>query len=186
MLKTVQTEQRSDRFFMVAAVDEAIDAIQRNSNYGSQVGCALEYGGNIISRAHNDCYEGERMHAEEIVLRRIGDKDLSDATLYTTVEPCNGNPYHTRKHCCEQIVDADIRRVVIGTLKKKKEGGAAFMREHGVEVSVNGDKNLSHLCRLLIYSNMKGQPLSEKALEKILNSRKNIDVGFFSYNLNQM
>ncbi len=60
--------------------------------------------------------------------------DPADCTLVVTLEPCN----HEGKTppCTRAVLQAGIRRVVVGTLDPNPEagGGAAWLRERGVEV----------------------------------------------------
>ena len=150
--------------FMVSSIDEAIKGLQlEGEQYGSQIGCVLvDKDGNIKSQAHNSQFMGRRTHAEEIVIRAASTENFSNTTLYVTSEPCNGNPYHNRRHCCEQLVDAGIGRVVIGAEKRKYEGGLDYLKEHGITVEVLQHKNINYLCWLLIYSYHTGQNLSKR------------------------
>ena len=159
----------TDALYMIQAVDVAITGLNRNPpGYGSQVGSLLiAPDGTIISSAHNSIVGGERRHAEEIVLLRANGVDLSDATLYTTMEPCNGNIYHTRKHCCEQIGNAGVGKVVIGAEKWYFDGGADHLKDHGVEVSLIENERLNHLCDLLTDGSMRFRGLSHKIMTQI-------------------
>jgi len=80
-----------DSYFMTLAYNLAIDAW----NLGEvPIGAVVEYGGEVIARAHN-CVESAKdptAHAEMLAItsaaRAIGDWRLSGATLYVTKEPC--------------------------------------------------------------------------------------------------
>lgn len=86
-------------------------------------------------------------HAEIHALRAAGDK-ARGADLYVTLEPCN----HTGRTppCTHAILQAGIRRVVVGTSDpnpKVAGGGIEFLREKGIEVETGC---LRDECRLLI------------------------------------
>ena len=86
-------------------------------------------------------------HAEVHALRAAGDR-ARGADLYVTLEPCN----HSGRTppCTHAILQAGIRRVVIGTLDpnpKVTGGGAEFLRDKGLEVGIGC---LRDECRLLI------------------------------------
>jgi len=86
-------------------------------------------------------------HAEVHALRVAGDA-AKGADMYVTLEPCN----HTGRTppCTHAILQAGIRRVVIGTLDpnpKVAGGGSEFLRDKGIEVETGC---LRDECRLLI------------------------------------
>ncbi len=86
-------------------------------------------------------------HAEFHALRAAGDA-AKGADLYVTLEPCN----HIGRTppCTHAILQAGIRRVVIGTLDpnpKVAGGGSEFLRDKGIEVETGC---LRDECRLLI------------------------------------
>jgi diaminohydroxyphosphoribosylaminopyrimidine deaminase/5-amino-6-(5-phosphoribosylamino)uracil reductase len=85
-------------------------------------------------------------HAEIHALKAAGDA-AKGADLYVTLEPCN----HTGRTppCTHAILQAGIRRVIIGTLDPNPKvvgGGAGFLRERGLEVEIGC---LRDECRLL-------------------------------------
>ena len=86
-------------------------------------------------------------HAEVHALRAAGDA-AKGADMYVTLEPCN----HTGRTppCTHAILQAGIRRVVIGTLDpnpKVAGGGTEFLQDKGIEVETGC---LRDKCRLLI------------------------------------
>jgi diaminohydroxyphosphoribosylaminopyrimidine deaminase / 5-amino-6-(5-phosphoribosylamino)uracil reductase len=75
-------------------------------------------------------------HAEVVALRQAGEK-ARGGTLYVTIEPCNH--YGTTPPCVDSIIDAGIRRVVIGVRDPNPNvsgGGVERLQEAGVEVTV--------------------------------------------------
>jgi diaminohydroxyphosphoribosylaminopyrimidine deaminase/5-amino-6-(5-phosphoribosylamino)uracil reductase len=75
-------------------------------------------------------------HAETNALRQAG-REAGGATLYVSLEPCR----HVGRTppCTRAVVDAGIVRVVAGALDPTLHGGAAELREGGVEVAVAQD-----------------------------------------------
>lgn len=111
-----------ESYFMSAAYNQAIDAW----NLGEvPIGAVIEYGGEIVARAHN-CVEttgDPTAHAEILALtsacRAIGDWRMTGATLYVTKEPC--------PMCSGAMVMSRMTRVVyaVGDPKMGCMGGAA-------------------------------------------------------------
>jgi diaminohydroxyphosphoribosylaminopyrimidine deaminase/5-amino-6-(5-phosphoribosylamino)uracil reductase len=75
-------------------------------------------------------------HAEANALRQAA-RDARGATLYVSLEPCR----HVGRTppCTHAVIDAGIVRVVAGTLDPTLHGGAAELRERGVDVAVAQD-----------------------------------------------
>jgi diaminohydroxyphosphoribosylaminopyrimidine deaminase / 5-amino-6-(5-phosphoribosylamino)uracil reductase len=75
-------------------------------------------------------------HAETNALSQAG-RDAGGATLYVSLEPCR----HAGRTppCTRAVVEAGIVRVVAGALDPTLHGGAAELREGGVEVAVAQD-----------------------------------------------
>ncbi len=75
-------------------------------------------------------------HAEVVALDEAGTR-AREGTLYCTLEPCS----HQGRTgpCAGRVVDAGIRRVVLGTVDPNplvSGNGIAFLREHGLDVEV--------------------------------------------------
>lgn len=75
-------------------------------------------------------------HAEPVAIAAAGDRTRG-ATLVCTLEPCS----HTGRTgpCTQAVIDAGIRRVVIGALdplERTRGEGVRILREAGVEVAV--------------------------------------------------
>ena len=108
------------------------------------VGAVLVKDGRIIGQGyHRRCGE---LHAEREALAACAE-DPAGSTLYVTLEPC----CHQGRQppCVDAVLDAGIRRVVVGTTDPNPlvgGNGIARLREHGVEVAVGV---LEEECRAL-------------------------------------
>jgi diaminohydroxyphosphoribosylaminopyrimidine deaminase / 5-amino-6-(5-phosphoribosylamino)uracil reductase len=88
-------------------------------------------------------------HAEVNAIEACGLEDLSDATLYVSLEPC----CHEGKTppCTDAILQAGLRRVVVASddpTEKASGRGLGILRDEGVEVVV-ADGELAARARLL-------------------------------------
>lgn len=135
---------------MLIALKEAKKAYAENE---VPVGAALYLDGKCISRAHNlvDQKKDATMHAEIICLKRaakiLGDFRLTEATLYSTLEPCS--------MCAGAITNFRVKKVVWGA-KDLRVGAAGTLYNlfdgrnpiHKVE-SIGGlmEKESSYLLR---------------------------------------
>ena len=88
-------------------------------------------------------------HAEVEAIEAAGDRDLSGATMYVSLEPCC---HHGRTPpCTDAIRDAGIARVVIASDDPSEHAsgrGLGILRDDGVEV-VMADGELAARARLL-------------------------------------
>lgn len=81
------------------------------------IGCVIVREGKVIARAYNrrNTDKNTLSHAELLAIRKaskkLGDWRLEDCTLYVTLEPC--------QMCAGAIVQARMKRVVIGTYNRK-------------------------------------------------------------------
>jgi diaminohydroxyphosphoribosylaminopyrimidine deaminase/5-amino-6-(5-phosphoribosylamino)uracil reductase len=81
-------------------------------------------------------------HAEVNALRQAA-RDARGATLYVSLEPCR----HVGRTppCADAVIEAGIVRVVAGALDPALHGGAAELRERGVDVAVAQDPGARNL-----------------------------------------
>jgi diaminohydroxyphosphoribosylaminopyrimidine deaminase/5-amino-6-(5-phosphoribosylamino)uracil reductase len=88
-------------------------------------------------------------HAEVEAIRGAAGRELGDATLYLSLEPCC---HHGRTPpCTDAILDAGIRRVVVGSDDPSEHAsgrGLGILRDEGVEV-VLADGQLASRARML-------------------------------------
>lgn len=102
--------------------------------------------GSLLAEGYHKAY-GEP-HAEVEAIARARDKgvDLTDATLYVTLEPCN----HQGKTppCTEAILAAGIPRVVVGHPDPNPlaTGGLEYLRSQGVEARLTVDPIARQTC----------------------------------------
>lgn len=126
----------ADAGFMARALELA----ERGRGFAApnpRVGAVLVRDGRVVAEGWHKVYGGP--HAEVECLRDAEAKGVDPAgcTIYVTLEPCNH--FGKTPPCSRAILDAGIRRVVIGCLDPNPEvlgGGATFLREHGVDVLV--------------------------------------------------
>src|SRR6476659_7791208 len=88
-------------------------------------------------------------HAEVDAIAACGEEDLSEATLYVSLEPC----CHEGKTppCTDAILQAGIRRVVVASddpSEKASGRGLGILRDEGVEIVI-ADGELATRARLL-------------------------------------
>src|ERR1700735_3065029 len=88
-------------------------------------------------------------HAEVEAIRAAAGHEIADATLYVSLEPC----CHEGKTppCTDAIVQAGIRRVVVGSddpTEKAAGRGLGILRDEGIDV-VLADGELATQARLL-------------------------------------
>jgi diaminohydroxyphosphoribosylaminopyrimidine deaminase/5-amino-6-(5-phosphoribosylamino)uracil reductase len=101
------------------------------------VGAVLVRDGLVVAEGWHERFGGA--HAEVNCLADASSKgiDTSACSLYVTLEPCN---HHGKTPpCTRAVLDAGVRRVVVGCADpnpKVEGGGAAYLRAHGVDVTV--------------------------------------------------
>ncbi|MCC8193659.1 MAG: bifunctional diaminohydroxyphosphoribosylaminopyrimidine deaminase/5-amino-6-(5-phosphoribosylamino)uracil reductase RibD [Deltaproteobacteria bacterium] len=120
------------------AMREALDLALRGRFYVAPNPCVgavlLRDDGTVAARGWHERY-GEA-HAEVNALKdaKANGVNPADCTMVVTLEPCS---HHGKTPpCADAILEAGIRRVVIGSLDPTPEarGGAQTLRKNGVEV----------------------------------------------------
>ena len=111
------------------------------------VGAVIARDGELLGEGWHEEFGG--VHAEVNAIEACGLADLSEATLYVSLEPC----CHEGKTppCTEAILQAGIRRVVIASddpTEKASGRGLGILRDEGVEI-VLADGELAASARLL-------------------------------------
>ena len=103
------------------------------------IGCVIVYEDKIIARGYNkrNTKKNTLAHAEILAINKaskvLGDWRLEDCTMYITLEPC--------QMCAGAIVQARVKRVVIGSMNPKAGCGGSILNllemeqfNHQVEV----------------------------------------------------
>jgi len=123
----------SDRRWLAAAIDLSRLSPRTQTNYA--VGAVIvDHRGALLATG----YTGEvepRCHAEEAALAKLAgrpDLDLTQATIYSTLEPCTARQSRPGT-CTNLILAAGIKRVVIALREP-----LIFADCHGVETLHNG------------------------------------------------
>jgi len=95
------------------------------------VGAVLVKDGRVISTGYHQ--RAGLPHAERIAIEKAGE-EARGATLYVTLEPCNH--YGKTPPCTEAIIEAGIKRVVVGIRDPNPvaSGGVERLKEAGIEV----------------------------------------------------
>ncbi len=141
---TIRTE--TDRVHLTRAIELAQNgtgAVKPNP----VVGAVIARDGEVLGEGWHERYGAA--HAEVNAIEACGLADLSEATLYVSLEPC----CHEGKTppCTDAILQAGIRRVVVGSddpTEKAAGRGLGILRDEGVEV-VLADGELATRARLL-------------------------------------
>ena len=112
----------------------ALNLAKKGQGYTSpnpMVGAVIVKNGEVVGRGYHRA--AGHAHAEVAAIEDAGIK-ARGATLYVNLEPCN----HTGRTppCTLKILQAGIRRVImaIADPHTKAGGGAAFLRQKGIEV----------------------------------------------------
>jgi diaminohydroxyphosphoribosylaminopyrimidine deaminase/5-amino-6-(5-phosphoribosylamino)uracil reductase len=136
----------TDKAHLARAIELApngADAVRPNP----VVGAVVARDGRVLGEGWHEAYGAA--HAEVNAIEACGLEDLSEATLYVSIEPC----CHEGKTppCTDAIVQAGLRRVVVGSddpTEKASGRGLGMLRDEGVDVIV-ADGQLAERARLL-------------------------------------
>lgn len=121
-----------DESFMIRALCLAEHGRGRTSP-NPVVGACITRNDKIISEGYHQFFGGP--HAEIEALRKTGKKSAG-ATLYVTLEPCS--TYGKTPPCTDAIIQAKIKRVVIGALDpnpKHSGRGVQVLKKAGIHVT---------------------------------------------------
>jgi len=136
----------TDKAHLAHAIELArngADAVRPNP----VVGAVVARDGRVLGEGWHEAYGAA--HAEVNAIEACGLEDLSEATLYVSLEPC----CHEGKTppCTDAILQAGLRRVVVGSddpTEKASGRGLGMLRDEGVDVVV-ADGELAERARLL-------------------------------------
>ena len=124
----------SDEYFMELALNEASKGIGL-TRPNPPVGAVLVRNNHVIATGWHKV-AGDA-HAERNCITKVQNQDLSDTTLFITLEPCS--TYGRTPPCSSYIVENNIKKVVIGTLDPNKlhaGKGVQYLRDAGIDVSI--------------------------------------------------
>jgi diaminohydroxyphosphoribosylaminopyrimidine deaminase / 5-amino-6-(5-phosphoribosylamino)uracil reductase len=122
-----------DRHWLASAVDLSRLSPRTPTNYA--VGVVVVSADDTLLATGYTGEIGERDHAEEVALAKL-DRNLADATIYSTLEPCTARRSRPGT-CTSLILAAGIRRVVIALREPLLFAdchGVEMLREQGVDV----------------------------------------------------
>lgn len=128
-----------------AFLQKALELADRGRGFVSpnpMVGAVVVRESEIVGTGFHRRFGGD--HAEVEALRDAGDQ-ARGATLYVNLEPCSH--FGKTPPCVNRIIDAGIKRVVIGTFDPNplvNGKGVTILRERGIEVEVGA---LEESCR---------------------------------------
>jgi diaminohydroxyphosphoribosylaminopyrimidine deaminase/5-amino-6-(5-phosphoribosylamino)uracil reductase len=104
------------------------------TNPNPPVGCVIVRGGVVVGEGFHA--RAGSAHAEPLALAAAGDKSKG-ATAYVTLEPCVPNKGKRTPPCASRLIEAGIRRVVIGVRDANPAvsgAGIRSLRAAGLEV----------------------------------------------------
>ncbi len=142
-----ETDLERDKHFMRVALKEGYKGLGRTSP-NPPVGAVIVKNDKIVGKGYH--HRAGTPHAEINALKEAGE-DARGATLYVTLEPCNH--YGRTPPCTKAILEAGIRRVVIGCRDPHPlaQGGAEFLKSQGVYVTSGVlEEECIDLCRFFL------------------------------------
>jgi diaminohydroxyphosphoribosylaminopyrimidine deaminase / 5-amino-6-(5-phosphoribosylamino)uracil reductase len=137
---------QTDRVYLARAIELAANGAGRTQP-NPVVGAVIATEHQVLGEGWHAELGGP--HAEIHAIEACGDTDLSQATLYVTLEPCCH--HGLTPPCTDAIIAAGIRRVVVASddpSTKAAGRGLGILRDEGVEI-VNADEHTARQARLL-------------------------------------
>ena len=123
----------ADEMWMHWALEEARKGVGHTAP-NPPVGCIVVQGDRLVAKGYH--HSAGRPHAEAEALSSATE-NLEGATAYVTLEPCN---HHGRTPpCTERLIQAKVKRVVVGTIDPNPQVNGAGMerlRQAGIDVKI--------------------------------------------------
>jgi len=132
-MSTAEANEEAERW-MDLALAEARRGLGRTSP-NPAVGAVIVSGGEVVAAGHH-ARAGEA-HAEVHALRAAAGKELAEAELFVTLEPCSTTG--RTPPCVGAILESGLRRVTVGAVDPNPRhagAGIRILREAGMEVRV--------------------------------------------------
>lgn len=134
-----------DSQMMKEAIREAALSVDEDDRIHPRVGVVVARGEEILARAHRG-ENGRGAHAEYTVLEeRLKGVDLTQCTMYTTLEPCAKREKSEKIPCARRVADRGLARVVIGVLDPDPRvhgTGVFILRYYRVSVALFDDEHM--------------------------------------------
>ncbi len=121
-----------DEKYMYRALDLAQKGLG-NVAPNPMVGAVIVKDGKVIGEGYHQYYG--KKHAEVNAIENAADTDLTNATMYVTLEPCNH--FGNTPPCSHALVKAGIKKVVIASVDdnpKVSGSGIQHLEDHGISV----------------------------------------------------
>jgi diaminohydroxyphosphoribosylaminopyrimidine deaminase / 5-amino-6-(5-phosphoribosylamino)uracil reductase len=130
-----------DRFFLERTYELAARGVG-NTSPNPPVGAVVVRDGALLGEGYH--HRAGEAHAEVNAL--LGAGDARGATIYVSLEPC----LHVGRTppCTDALLAAGVGRVVVGALDPTGHGGAALLRDRGVDVEVADDARARNLIEI--------------------------------------
>lgn len=121
---------------MTIAREAALHSITEGDAPKPLVGVVVVRDGQLIDQSFRG-ETGEGRHAEFGLLERLSGEDLSNCTVFTTLEPCSSRN-HPKVPCAQHLITAGVKRVVIGMYDPNPRiyrQGWKMLRDAGIELA---------------------------------------------------
>ncbi len=141
-----------DELYLQRAYELAARGIG-NTAPNPPVGAVVVHGGRRVGEGYH--HRAGAAHAETDALAQAG-AQARGSTLYVSLEPCR----HVGRTppCTQALAAAGVARVVAGTVDPSGRGGAAELRECGIEVTIADDPAARELIEIFARANASARP----------------------------
>ena len=133
-----QFDKRKYMQLAVKVMRDSIAEIRKDGKVNPKVGAVLVFpDGSVEIGYRGELRDGD--HAEfTLIERKCVNRDLKDAVLFSTLEPCvQRNP--PKRGCCRHVAGARIKKVFVGIEDPDPTvagEGIRYMEEHGIKITM--------------------------------------------------